>query len=218
VGRKRAENGAYRSIAFGPLAVTDRPPIVGFVETWFANRERSAAVLELGPGRGVLAAHLRAHYPRLIGTYYGIELDPTVTGPYQRIASVGHVLEPLDLVVASEVIEHMPAETFYADLMGPLAAELAPGAAMIVGIPNPLVPGGIYRDFTHVQNYPWYDLYAIMRLFFSEVEIYRTHYVFTPSRVLRLGLRIVLAGLQELDWCEGLVCVASRPLQPTSGA
>jgi hypothetical protein len=213
VGRRGTANGAYRSVGIGPWSVTDRPPIVGFVDAWFERRRDPVVVLEIGPGRGTLASHLRERFPSLIRQYYGIELDPSVSGPYERLGSIQEAREPLGLILASEVIEHMPAETFYSEVMGPLAERLLPDASMIAGIPNPLVPGGIYRDFTHVQNYPWYDLYALMRLFFAEVEIHRTHYVFNPGRVLRLAARVALAGLQELDWCEGLVSVASLPIR-----
>ncbi len=203
----------YKSVRFGPLLVADFPPIVQVALSEFARLQRPVRVLEIGPGRGALAALLQERFPS-VTAYLGMELDPHIEGPYTRIAHFDEIDKPVDVVIASEVIEHMPAETFYAEYLVPLARVLTPDALMLASIPNPLVPGGIARDFTHVQNYPWYDFYALLRLAFLGVEITRTHYVFNASRLLGLLPRMLLTSLQELDWTEGLIAVARSPIPP----
>jgi len=209
--------GPYRAVKLGPLTVTDFPPIAQVVLAEFRQRRGVARVLEIGPGRGALAGLLKAHFPHAIAAYHGLELDPHVAGPYERIADLADLREPVDVVIASEVIEHIPAETFYRDYLTRIARALAPDGVFIASVPNPLVPGGIVRDLTHVQNYPWYDLYAVLRLAFRRVSIVRTHYVSTPARLLGLVPRIVLTALQELDWAEGLIAIARDPIVPPSG-
>ncbi|HVS47015.1 MAG TPA: methyltransferase domain-containing protein [Verrucomicrobiae bacterium] len=204
----------YKSVRFGPLVVSDYPPIVQVVLSEFARLPRPVRVLEIGPGRGALAALVRERFPNVVTAYLGMELDPHVEGPYARIARFDEIDKPVDVVIASEVIEHIPAEAFYADYLRPLARILAPDALLLASIPNPLAPGGIVRDFTHVQNYPWYDLYALLRLAFERVEITKTHYICNASRFFGLLPRMLLTSLQELDWTEGLIAIARRPIPP----
>jgi len=206
--------GPYASVGIGPFVIGDFPPIARVALECFAAIDRPVDVLEIGPGRGVLAGLLRERYPEKIAAYYGVELDPHVEGPYVRVAGVRDA-GPIDVAIASEVIEHVPAEVCYAEFLAPLAAIVRPGGTAIFSIPNPLVPGGIVRDFTHVQNYAWYDLYAILRLAFARVDVTRTHYVFGPGRMFGLPGRVAIAKMQELDWCEGLIAVARDPIAPT---
>jgi SAM-dependent methyltransferase len=195
----------------GPLRLYDRSPIASFVERDLRTRKSGVRILEIGPGTGQLAQSLLAQFPDRIQSYLAIERDPNVSGPYTRIASVADMQHAADVVIASEVIEHMTADELYATILGPLAQKLTPGSTFIAGTPNPLSAGGIARDFTHVQNYPWYDLYAIFRLIFGEVRIYRTNYLYDIKRLVLLLPRAILCGVMELEWCEGLVCVATRP-------
>ncbi|HEY5258939.1 MAG TPA: methyltransferase domain-containing protein [Candidatus Baltobacteraceae bacterium] len=204
----------YKSARLGPMIISDYPPIAQIALLEFSRLRVPVRVLEIGPGRGVLAALLQRRFPDIVQAYYGMELDPHVSGPYRRVARLDEVDGPIDVVIASEVIEHMPAEVFYAQFLAPLGGILAPGAFMLTSVPNPLVPGGIVRDFTHVQNYPWYDLYAILRLGFEEVEITKTHYVCNFPRLFGLLPRMLLTSLQELDWTEGLIGIARRPVPP----
>ncbi|HUA10105.1 MAG TPA: methyltransferase domain-containing protein [Candidatus Acidoferrales bacterium] len=204
----REREGARLSL--GPLAVHDRPPIWAFVERALAGLQRAAHVLEIGPGAGVLAKHLRARLPSNIASYSALERDASFCGPYTRIESVSELSTSVDLVIASEVAEHMTADQWLRDVVLPVAEVMSSDAVLVMSVPNPTSPGGIARDFTHVQNYPWYDLYALMRLEFTAVNIYRAYYAYSAQRVATLLPRILLCPLVELDWCDTLVCTASK--------
>lgn len=190
--------------------VGDRPPIVNIVDEIFA-RIPIAAVLEIGPGRGDLCKYIIKTHRVAPQAYLGIELDASIRGPYVRVGSLAEVERTVDLVIASEVAEHMPAQNFIADYLAPLKAKLHERSELVISVPNPIVAGGIGRDFSHVQNYPWYDMYAILRLFFGEVVVTRTHFIADPKRLLMFPLRYVFAHASETDWCEGLVFTASHP-------
>ncbi len=203
-------SAAYGSVRVGPLRIADRPPIVDVVERVVGSFARPITIVEIGPGEGRLAGALRERFGAKIVRHYGIDRDPLVAGPFARVHDLDAVSEPIDLVIASEVVEHMSADDM-ASLLASCAMKSAPDAAIVLGTPNPLVAGGILRDVTHIQHYPWFDLYAIVRLFYGSCTIERTHYVCTPQRLLQLAPRIALARLQELDWCEGLIAVGSVP-------
>jgi hypothetical protein len=199
----------------GPFRLYDRSPIASFVERELHARSNELSILEIGPGTGHLAERLKAQFSQRIGNYFAVERDQNVSGPYARVDSIAEVTPGVDVVIASEVIEHMTADDFYSSILAPLRDKLKDDSVFIAGTPNPLSAGGIARDFTHMQNYPWYDLYAILRLAFHDVQIYRTNYLYDVKRLLLLVPRAVLCGIMELEWCEGLVCVARRPLATT---
>jgi len=67
-------------------------------------------------------------------------------------------------------------------------------------------------DVTHVQHYPWFDLYAILRFFFGSVDVVRTRFIHTPRRLLSLPLLVTISYFLEMDWCEGLTFLARQPL------
>ena len=206
-----ARSGSQKK-RFGPFGFADRAPIAAFIERAIRSFGRPVSILEIGPGRGDLARQLLTTFADRIRAYHAVDRDRSVPGPYKSVGSIDEITGPIDIVIASEVIEHMSADEFYNDLLKPAAARLSMGGAFILSTPNPVAPGGIVRDFSHVQHYPWYDLYAICRLAFTEVEVYRTHYVFDPRRLVALLPRIFLCSLLELDWRDGLVCVARSPL------
>ena len=201
-------------VKLGPFYLGDRPPILSVISELLRAFEHNVNVLELGPGKGTMAHSLRSLYGSKIDSYLGIERDPSVTGPYDRISDVGSLdtqKPPIDIFIASEVVEHMTLETFFEDVLPSVVSRMNEGSVSIIGTPNALAPGSIFGDFTHVQGYTFFDLYALMRLFFQEVDIYRTRYVWSLERLLTLVPRAALCRLVELDWCEGLICVARSP-------
>lgn len=199
----------------GPVRLLDQPPVARFAARVVASLDRPSTIVEVGPGGGGLARTLRDTYPENIREYYGVELDASFEGPYRRVDRIADVTEPVDVLIASEVAEHMPASQWYEDFLVPLARQAAPTARAIISVPNPCGPGSYTRDFSHVQPYPWYDLYAIMRLVFENVAVYRTLYVWSAQRLITLLPRMVLCSLMETDWCDNIVCVCSgiKPLQ-----
>lgn len=202
---------AERSRRVGPFMLLDRPPLWRFVDGIVRRTENPLNVLEIGPGNGDLFRHLRDRSGARVGAYFGVERDPNVEGGYQRIDTPRQVGVPIDVVIASEVIEHMTADAFET-LLGELATVLDRSGTLLLSTPNPTSPGGIARDFTHVQNYPWYDLYAILRLHFENVDITRTHYAWSASRLAFLLPRRLICPAIELDWCDGLIAMATRPI------
>ncbi len=195
----------------GPLFFKDRAPVASFVEAAIRGRSSPVTILEIGPGNGFLARSLREKFGPAIAAYYAFDRDASVAGPFVLVPSIEQLSDRIDIVIAAEVIEHMTADEFYSSILEPLRDKLADDACFAISTPNALAPGGIARDFTHVQRYPWYDLYAVVRLAFSEVDVFRIHYVFSYRRLLALLPRFVLCFLLELEWCDSLVCVARRP-------
>lgn len=195
----------------GPFHFSNRPPVAPFVDRAIASAEKPVRILEIGPGDGALSRELHARHRSKIASYYAFDRDHSVRGEFTFVSSLADVSGEIDLVIAAEVIEHMDVDRFFEDILERLQSKLAPNAQFIISTPNPLAPGGVARDFTHVQRYPWYDLYAVFRLGFDDVSVFRTHYVFSFRRLLQIVPRFVLCLLMEFEWCEVLICVGGKP-------
>jgi len=195
----------------GPLYVGLKAPVTEYAEQELIQSPKPLSILEIGPGGGELAHYLQDRYPSKISAYYALDRDPAVTGRFERLKSVEQAPSELDLIVAAEVVEHMTADQFCDALLLPLAAKCSKRATAIISTPNALGPGGIARDFSHVQNYPWYDLYAIMRLAFMRVDVIRSTSIWSPMTALGVLPRIAICAALGIDWCEQLVCVAHHP-------
>ncbi len=202
----------------GPLRFSDRWPLMPFLDESIEvlARPGGITVLEIGPGRGELAEALLIRHRSSIAKYVAYDRDPTVRGSYASIDALKDAPDRIDLVIASEVIEHMSADEFYEEVLSTIRPKLTPNATFVLSTPNPLAPGGIARDFSHRQGYPWYDLYAILRLFFADVDVRRSFYLFDAKRLAQAIPRFVLCSLLELEWCDGLIAVARGPRAPAS--
>ena len=104
------------------------------------------------------------------------------------------------------VIEHMTLDQFLQLLRDTM--RLLSDGLLILATPNILSPGAFERDIDHKQPFPWYDLYALLRLFFRNVDVIRGLYLSTPARVATLPAKVALGILTEQDWCEEVVLVA----------
>lgn len=198
-------------VKMGPAFIADRPPILSVVFESLSKLAGPINVVELGPGRGTLAGAVRAAFSGSIDRYIGVERDLSVTGPYEKVEAVDGASSPIHAFIASEVIEHMTVAQFFEDTLPTVVERMAQSGVAIIGTPNALGPTAIFNDFTHVQGYNCFDLYALMRLYFDDVSMYRTRYVWSAERLLTLLPRVVLCRALELDWCEGLICVARSP-------
>lgn len=201
---------AYPSIGAGPFRIAAVGPSMILAHEALAHYE-SAKVLDVGCAAGRFRDYLTLRKPSRAIEYAGMDVaPPPVDFPvYPSMEAIDTA--NFDLVFMSEVAEHMPADVFAERYLSRFPHLLKPSGMAIVGIPNPLAPTILERDVTHVQHYPWFDLYAMLRFFFDEVDVVRTHFVHTPRRLLTLPLQRMLCYVLEIDWCEGLTLVARGP-------
>jgi ubiquinone/menaquinone biosynthesis C-methylase UbiE len=94
--------------------------------------EAPARILEVGAGEGVVAARVAARFP--LATMVTLDLDAalpsTVVGDACRLP---FPMDSFDLVLAVEVLEHLPAPDIAIDEMARVAR---PGATAILSVPS----------------------------------------------------------------------------------
>lgn len=208
---------ACPSVSVGPWRIGGSGPTAILAHETIRHL-RSVNVLDIGCAKGQLRDYLRLRDPGSNIDYVGVDVAPADVD-FHVYTDLSEVTEQVfDLIVMSEVAEHMPADVFIEQYLSRFPALLSPQGSVIVSVPNPLAPTILWRDITHVQHYPWYDLYAILRFFFDDVDVLRTHFVHSPRRVLSFPALRVLSYLLELDWCEGLALTARSPRRPEGGA
>jgi len=201
---------SYPAVSLGPIRVSPVGPTLILADEAIAERSR-AKVLDVGCGAGRFRDYLQLRRPKREIEYVGMDVaPPAVDFPVYR--DLGDVTDrDFDLILMSEVAEHMPADVFADDYLRRFPAMLKPNGVLVVSVPNPLAPTILHRDVTHVQHYPWFDLYAMLRFFFDDVDVVRTHFVCSFRRLFSLPMRRVLSFFLEVDWCEGIVLLARQP-------
>jgi 2-polyprenyl-3-methyl-5-hydroxy-6-metoxy-1,4-benzoquinol methylase len=183
--------------------------------------DRSAAILEIGPGFGNLMSLLQkqAGYQNV----RGVDVSPEVVnycnhshpGSTDLAADTTKYLhdhvEAFDLVLMLHVLEHVPKDTTLAFLQA-IRSALRPGGKLIVEVPNaahPIVGARtLYSDFTHTVGYSEQSFsYVLRSTGFSQVEVYGCKIV--PKTLLRLIQRAGQEGV------ELLLRILSLPYGPT---
>lgn len=200
----------FASVRAGPLRVGAAGPSMIVADEALRGR-KFAKVLDVGCADGSFRDYLELRDPSRRIDYAGVDVAHfTVDFPvYEQLQDVPG--DDFDLIFLSEVAEHMTADTFAQEYLERLPRLLKRDGCAIVSVPNPLAPAVLQRDVTHVQHYPWYDLYAMLRFFFARVEVLRTHFLSSPRRLVALPFRRVLSYVMEVDWCEGIVLTARGP-------
>lgn len=201
---------SYPGITLGPLKFAAVGPSMIMADEILKGRTK-VKVLDVGCAQGRFREYLRVQDENRELEYVGMDISPPEV-PFPVFREIGEVPDSnFDLIFMSEVAEHMPADDFAETYLTAFPALLKPTGMAIIGVPNPLTPTVLQRDVTHVQHYPWFDLYAMLRFFFDEVAVTRTHFIHTPKRLLFYPLRRALSYALEIDWCEGLTLVAKCP-------
>lgn len=205
-----SQSTEYPSVGIGPLRIGAVGPSMVVADELLRGRT-GTKVLDIGCAAGRFRQYLKLKDPNREVDYVGMDVAPPPVD-FPVFTNLGDVKSSdFDMVFMSEVAEHMPADVFAEHYLSQFPRLLKPTGIALVGVPNPLAPTILHRDVTHIQHYPWFDLYAMLRFYFDEVDVLRTHFVHTPRRLLSLPLLRLLSYFLEMDWCEGLTLIARRP-------
>ena len=162
------------------------------------------SLLDIGCSDGMFYKFLE--FNKVSPRYSGLETDESLRADFPFYRFINEIHSKFKIITMFHVIEHMTLDQSLRLLQG--ATRVLSDGMMVLATPNILSPGVFERDIDHKQPFPWYDLYAILRLFFSNVDVVRGLYISTPARAMTVPMRAVLGTLTEQDWCEEIVLVA----------
>lgn len=148
-------------------------------------RDKNGAILEIGPGFGILLKHLRhLGYGNLRGIDISHEVvaecNQVLPGSTELVEDAAEFLqqrpEQFDLIIMLHVLEHVPKNKI-PPLLQAIRGALKQGAKLVIEVPNSNHPitGAYnrYHDFTHEVGFTDQSLAFVLRSAgFSDVNIY----------------------------------------------
>ena len=163
-------------------------------------------LLEVGAAERPFDERMKAAFPKL--THRTLDIDPDGRHDFR---SLDEIKESFDLVVAWEVIEHLPIGEIPGWLAG-LKRVLAPGGRLILSTPNVFRPGQYWKDATHKTPLAYAELGAFLIL--AGFELASMHRTYTGSTLqywlLRIGCpRGSVPSLLGIDFAQSVVAVAT---------
>ncbi len=148
---------------------------------WASALVKGKSVLDCACGKGY-GSYILSHGARAV---HGIDLNErsleTARTAFRKsnlffrsfdVLKIGEFDQPLDCVVAFEVIEHLPPETTDRFLAG-IAAKLAPGGVLLLSTPNHdvVTKSGVSVPEFHINNFTARELKTRLDKHFGSVEM-----------------------------------------------
>lgn len=140
-------------------------------------------------------------------TYKTMDIDRAKEHDYY---SLDEIKETFDVIVLSEVIEHISFREGI-DLLKRLATLLVPGGRLIVSTPNLHHPNR-YWDSDHKTPYRYEEIAAaLVSAGFNVRNIYRTYNDQYVRRFVRVYFMAWLHRYLDVDFARSVVVVAEKP-------
>ncbi|MDP2905337.1 MAG: methyltransferase domain-containing protein, partial [Candidatus Omnitrophota bacterium] len=93
--------------------------------------------------------------------YYSLDIDPSGDFDFSSFEDIPPE-EMFDVMIDHQVFEHISLFSAL-DLLRSAYQHLHPGGSIIATVPNPAHPVRQWADATHVQHWPYFDLYGLFR-------------------------------------------------------
>ena len=176
------------------------PFLAGYLRT-------DGRLLEVGAAERPFDDRLKTAFPGLI--HKTLDIDPASGHDFHSLDEVSTAKESFDLIVAWEVIEHLPLEEIPGWLSA-LKRATAPGGRLILSTPNVFRPGQYWKDLTHRTPIVYTDLGALLLMAGFELEsMHRTwHGSWLQHFLVRWSPPGLLLRLWNLDYALSVVAVA----------
>ncbi|RJP24136.1 MAG: class I SAM-dependent methyltransferase [Candidatus Omnitrophota bacterium] len=170
-------------------------------------REKTT-ILDVGANGNRLGEKISKYVPGII--YKSMDVDPVGDHDYH---SLSEIKEKFDIVVFSEVIEHIPFKEGVKTLRE-IRELIKPGGYLVVSTPNMKHPHRYWGTPDHVTPYS-YDCLAglLMGLGFRIETLYRVHNQPFPQIYIRRWIGVWLHRYLDIDFALSIIAVARLPEQ-----
>ncbi len=141
--------------------------------------------------------------------YFSLDVDPSGDFDFSSFDDIPPG-EMFDVMVAHQVFEHIPIIPSL-DLLRSAYQHLRPGGSIMATTPNPAHPVRQWADATHIQHWPYFDLYGLFREAGFQVErIARYNKYPKPKNPIR---RLLIEWIMKdfrIDWADGLLIIGVK--------
>ncbi len=162
------------------------------------------SALDVGASNRALGERLKKKFPDLV--YETMDVDREEPQDYYDLNDIH---ERYDLIILSEVIEHLEFEEGL-KVIKQLSTLLNSGGTLVVSTPNLHHPNRFW-DLDHKTPYRYDDLAALlMMLGFRVQSIYRVYNAPEPWRSIRLYVLCHLHRLLDVDFAKSVVVTAEK--------
>lgn len=163
-------------------------------------------ILDVGAGGRRLKEGILKRVPAV--QYKSMDVDRTEEHDYY---SLGEIKEPFDVIVMSEVIEHLSFDDGI-KLLKELRRILRSGGRIIVTTPNTHHPNVWWSDSDHKTPYRFDCLgAALMEAGFRVKGMYRLHSEKFLKRIARYYLMAWLHRFLDVDFAKHIAAIAEKP-------
>jgi cyclopropane fatty-acyl-phospholipid synthase-like methyltransferase len=194
----------WRSECYGRFGSVLDLPVVTVAEVLATLVRPGQRVLDIGAG-----AHkpFEASVTRASARYLSMDIDPAGTFDFRSFQDVPSGFQ-FDLIIASQVLEHLSADQAY-DMVLSAVSHMVGGGSMIVTVPNAAHPVR-QRDCTHVTPWPMNDLYSLLRSTgWSITSMARYNKFPLTTNPLKRWVVETVCKEFRMDWCDSIIAVAT---------
>lgn len=142
--------------------------------------------------------------------YYSLDNDPYGSFSFSEFAQIPCDLK-FQMVVMNQLLEHLTIEGSIALLDSALAV-LAPQGRLLISVPNAAHPVRYHADVWHLTNWPFNDLFGLVRHAGFEVEnLLRTSKRPLPRNLFKRWLIRTVCKEFRVDWCDTIILCGKKP-------
>lgn len=163
-------------------------------------------ILDIGCGDCGLANYLEAC--KVNFSYEGVDVSK-IESSYRIYSDLSEInsANKYDLVIMIHVAEHMHYNEYYANFQKKIRLLLKKEGLFIFATPNPVCLIAQSMDITHIQIYPWHQTYALLRMNFENISVYRGVHI---TKILTLVFylpKIFLCKLIGIDYAGSYIYI-----------
>lgn len=172
-------------------------------------KKEKLKILDIGCASCDLADYLENGHGIKID-YFGVDISSDCA-EYPVVETIDEIkADNFDVIVMTHVAEHLKLDDYIENYQKKLAEKLRPKGYFVFAVPNPLNIKNTFCDMTHIQIFPWYEAYALLRFSFSKVNVSRLENLNNLFDIIFLPLRMIACRLVYLDTAKSLIFVCKK--------
>ena len=181
------------------------PSLHDYLIKYITDNESRITLLDVGAGHRDLFDKLEKVHEKI--NYKSQDIDKRQNHDFY---STEEINEQFDIVVSSEVIEHLDAES-KCNFIDELFRLTKSGGIVAISTPNANHPNIFWRDFTHVMPIHYYDLAGLLgKTGFKNIVILRLAKLNWKKRFTIWRYKKLL-DLIHTDFAQSILAVGQKP-------